>query len=415
MSRFGRIGAAGVLLLLAQALSAQEGTVDLDARMQEISKRLRVSLEQQARILALLQNELQRAARSTPVVRDSIVRVTSQRIAELAGEISRVQSEADRLQAQAMTEQARTQILVQLASARAMANSARSIVGQQRALTFMSRGMPRGRLGVTLSGGQTTELRDGKVFTLFESPLAIASVEPDSPASRGGLLAGDEILAFGRLPVPGAVPLGDVLKPGERLALRIRRDGRERSVSVLVDSSKARAVSFTFSFPEGMSGVALPSFGGACAGQPCTAPEALSPALASRPPFTVTAPEPPAPPAAARAWVRPTAPEGALLSGSLWSSTDNSIVGAIMTTITDELQDLTGASEGILVLRVAPGTPAAESGLRGGDVILRVNDEEADGVRDLQMAVQRARMRGARQVSLVILRKRKEQPIALRW
>lgn len=415
MSRFGRIGAAGVLLLLAQALSAQEGTVDLDARMQEISKRLRVSLEQQARILSLLQTELQRAARSTPVVRDSIVRVTSQRIAELAGEISRVQSEADRLQARAMTEQARTQILVQLASARAMANSARSIIGQQRALTFMNRGMPSGRLGVTLSGGQTTELRDGKVFTVFESPLSIASVEPDSPASRGGLLAGDEILAFGRLPVPGAVPLGDVLKPGERLGLRVRRDGRERSVTVLVDSSKARAVSFTFSFPEGVSGVTLPPFGGACAGQSCTAAEAPAPAVASRPPFTVAAPEPPAPPTAARAWVRPTAPEGSLLSGSLWSSTDNSIVGAIMTTITGELEDLTGASEGILVLRVAPGTPAAESGLRGGDVILRVNDEEADGVRDLQMAVQRARMRGARQVSLVVLRKRKEQSIALRW
>lgn len=86
-----------------------------------------------------------------------------------------------------------------------------------------------------------------------------------------------------------------------------------------------------------------------------------------------------------------------------------------MTTITDDLEDLTGVDEGILVLRVAPGTPAASSGLRGGDVIIRVNDDECEGVRDLQVAVQRASSRGQRRVALVVSRKQKEQSLTLQW
>jgi S1-C subfamily serine protease len=99
-----------------------------------------------------------------------------------------------------------------------------------------------------------------------------------------------------------------------------------------------------------------------------------------------------------------------------WSAADYPFAGAMMTSITDDLQELTGVDEGILVLRVAPGTPASSSGLRGGDVIIRVNDEECDGVGDLQRAVQRASSRGGRSVSLVVKRKKKdEQAITLQW
>jgi len=86
-----------------------------------------------------------------------------------------------------------------------------------------------------------------------------------------------------------------------------------------------------------------------------------------------------------------------------------------MTSITDDLEDLTGVNEGILVLRVAPGTPAATSGLRGGDVIIRISDESAETVRDLQQAVQRASARGERRVPLVVTRKQRERSITLRW
>jgi S1-C subfamily serine protease len=86
-----------------------------------------------------------------------------------------------------------------------------------------------------------------------------------------------------------------------------------------------------------------------------------------------------------------------------------------MTTITDDLEELTGVDEGILVLRVAPGTPAASSGLRGGDVIIRIADDECSGVRDLQQAVQRASSRGVRKVVLTVSRKQKESSLTLQW
>lgn len=371
-----------VLLASAAPLWAQEGSSDAEARSRELSQRMRVTLEQQAKVLSRMQRELERASRSDPAVRDSIVRVTSQQIAELGRDIARVQMEADRAQLRAVAEGTRAQLRVQIASARAIADVARTLARQQRVM--ITRTLPRGYLGVTLSGEQNTELRDGKVFTMFLSPSVIESVEPGSPAANGGLEAGDTIIAFGRLPVPGAVPLADVMTPGERVPFKIHREGRERTMTVVIGTRQL--YSFMNEWP--------------------TSPRS---------------PRSPQAPLAPMAPMTPAAPHAPLLSlrgvdgGSSWSPTDFSIAGAVMTTITDELEELTGVDEGILVLRVAPGTPAASSGLRGGDVIIRVNDEECSGVRDLQVAVQRASSRGARRVLLVVSRKQKEQTLTLQW
>ncbi len=413
-------GLCAVLLISAVRATAQDGSTDREARSRELSERMRVTLEQQARVLSQMQRELQRAARSDSRVRDSIVRVTSQRIADLATEIARVQEEADRVQVQSVDAETRAQLRAQIASARAMANVTRVLAGQQRALTFRTRSMPRGYLGVQLSGEQNTELRDGKVFTLFLSPAVIASVEAGSPAAEGGLQAGDTLLAFGRSALPGAVPLSEVLTPGERLPLKVRRGGRERTIVVLVGTRDPASGSFSLAIPDGVDApgasfrfdVNVDPPRVCVGGENCSvtitggarAPDRGSSGGAG------TAPRPPAPPAPPVAM----GPER-LLRGTTWSSSDLSIAGAVMTTITDDLEELTGVSEGILVLRVAPGTPAATSGLRGGDVIRRVNDEECEGVSDLQRAVQRAASRGVKQVALIVSRQRKERPITLQW
>jgi S1-C subfamily serine protease len=273
----------------------------------------------------------------------------------------------------------------------------RALANQQRVLTFSTRTSPKGYLGVTLNSEQRTEPRDGKVFTVFRSPAVIELVEPGSPAAKVGLEAGDTIVAFGRFTVPGAVPMGDIMVPGERLLLRIRGRSAERQVAVTVGSREVRGSVTINGLPAGAS-----------------VPFDFVPA---------EAPAPPRPPVvagqAARAPAAPAAPSVGVRMyeqrGIGWSSTEYSIAGAMMTSITSELESLTGVDEGILVLRVAPGTPAATSGLRGGDVIVRVNDDDVEGVADLQRAVQRASTRGERRVPMVVSRKQKETAITLQW
>jgi hypothetical protein len=397
-------GVLAALLVATGSLAAQQETsAEAEARSRALSERMRVTLAEHARTLSKMQRDLERASRADGTVRDSIVRVTSQRIAELATQIARVQVEADRLQITSVDAETRSQLQAQIASLRAMGNVTRALAGQQRALTFSTRTMPRGYLGVMLSGEQNTELRDGKVITVYLSPSVIETVEPGSPAARGGLESGDTILAFGKHTLPGAVPLAEVLVPGERLTIKLRRGGRERVLNVQVGTRTEYAYSLSPSYG-GSAG-----YGFSCSGEDCT--------LITTAPRAPRTPRTPEAPGAARAPQAPTAAMPALpsLGGMSWSSTDFSIAGAVMTSITSELEDLTGTDEGILVLRVAPGTPAATSGLRGGDVIIRINDEECEGVRDLQIAVQRARSRGERGVALVVSRKQKEKTITLQW
>jgi C-terminal processing protease CtpA/Prc len=409
--RIGRgLGVLAMLLAGAASLHAQqEATAEAEARSRELSERMRVTLEQQSRVLAQMQQDLERAARSDSRARDSIVRVTSQRISELANEIAKVQREADRVQSRMVDAQTREQLQAQIASARAMANVTRALSERQRALTFSTRAMPRGYLGVSLSAEQNTELRDGKVFTLFASPAVVASVEAGSPAADGGLQAGDTIISIGKATLTGAVPMAEVMTPGERVTIRVRRGGRERAMSVQIGTRQVYSYnSSTTGY--GPGGFAVTS----CSGDDCsvllTAPAAPSATRSPPAPRSVPARAAPQAPAAPQAVSPMPTPRG-----SSWSSNDFSIAGAVMTSITSDLEELTGVDEGILVLRVAPGTPAATSGLRGGDVIIRINDDDCESVRDLQVAVQRASSKGLKRVALVVNRKQKEQSITLQW
>lgn len=431
--RIGRVaGMTALLMLSAATVTAQQegGSAEVEARSRELSERMRVTLEQQARALSQMQRDLQLAARSDSRMRDSIVRNTQRRIAELASVIASVQGEAELIQFRAIDGLTRTQLRTQISSARAMANVTRVLAGQGRALTFGSRSLPRGYLGVTLSGVQNTELRNGNVYTLYESPTRIESVEAGSPAANAGLESGDTILAFGRITLPGAVPLGELLTPGERLTMKVRRDGREKQITVLVGTREFGTGTFSLAYPEASEGPG-PGFRfdingatvRACNSDDCDVSVTTSTTRSGERPARASVPRAPRPPSPSPSVpsvppvgaVAPVRPEQLLQRGSSWSSAADPIAGAMMMTITEELEDLTGVDEGILVLRVAPGTPAATSGLRGGDIILRINDEDSEGVRDLQRAMQRTASRGGRELLLTVSRQRKERQIKLQW
>lgn len=63
-------------------------------------------------------------------------------------------------------------------------------------------------------------------------------------------------------------------------------------------------------------------------------------------------------------------------------------VGNLNPALIEEI-GFSGAQEGVVVLQVARGSPAAMTGLRPGDVILRINGTAIERVRDLSAELAR--------------------------
>ena len=94
----------------------------------------------------------------------------------------------------------------------------------------------RGYLGI---GSQTVPLPSSLREKLEgqESGLLIVSVEPESPAERGGLLIGDVLARFAEVPVDGTDALQGQLGPasvGTTVTLTVLRGGEPAQVSVTV-------------------------------------------------------------------------------------------------------------------------------------------------------------------------------------
>ncbi|HET8655465.1 MAG TPA: PDZ domain-containing protein [Longimicrobiaceae bacterium] len=92
-----------------------------------------------------------------------------------------------------------------------------------------------------------------------------------------------------------------------------------------------------------------------------------------------------------------------------------SVAGAEFSDVNAGLGSYFGASRGALVLRAAPDTPAAHSGLRAGDVVLEANGKPVSSVDDLRNAVIDAQRANRRSVPLQILREHRRQSLELKW
>jgi predicted metalloprotease with PDZ domain len=89
------------------------------------------------------------------------------------------------------------------------------------------------------------------------------------------------------------------------------------------------------------------------------------------------------------------------------------VAGAEFTELTPELAGyFPGAREGVLVIRVAPETPAARAGLAAGDVVVRAGTAATPDVRTLSRAVASAR---GTELPLEVVRKGKAQRLTLKW
>jgi S1-C subfamily serine protease len=90
------------------------------------------------------------------------------------------------------------------------------------------------------------------------------------------------------------------------------------------------------------------------------------------------------------------------------------VAGAEFTPMNPGLASYFHTDEGLLVLRVSSGTPAARSGLRAGDVVVEVNDAGVGDVGDLRRAITRT-SNSDRGIKLEVIREGKRRELQLKW
>lgn len=246
---------------------------------------------------------------------------------------------------------------------------------------------PVGYLGLNLSGSQIRIVTDTGSFTSHCDYPMIEAVDVPSPARTAGLNAGDTLVAYnGRDVMAQAINYPKLLTPGSVVRIMVRRDGKKREVPVTVSERPPEMADKNVVFYS-RSAVPRASTGSASAG----AGGAASGGVIAR-----VSPSMPAQPAAGSVQgfaISPAGPGGALTSVTTF------VHGATLSTVDDDFAQTLGVEPGVLILRVQPGSAAAESGMRGGEMIRAVNGSP---VRDLVLLQRLLRTTDSHVVKLTV-------------
>jgi S1-C subfamily serine protease len=260
---------------------------------------------------------------------------------------------------------------------------------------------PRGWIGIVLSGAATeARVERGEMILHYFSYPVIASVDPSSPAQRAGLAPNDTLLAYNGRDVRDAdISMTRLLRPNAKVVVRVRRDARVHEFPVIVAETPARIrqrrddemhdTRTTWALTGPPSAPVFPR-------APTPPPAVVGVPRTPRGPMSVgvTAPLPPLPP--------------------IFSFITNGIAGAQMVTVTEGLGRTLGLQSGVLVANAPAGSPAAESGLRDGDVIVKVEGQLVRNVAELRDLIARAVENGDRSVELETVRERRTLRVTLR-
>ena len=255
--------------------------------------------------------------------------------------------------------------------------------------------MMPGWIGIVVSGAPTQiRVENSEMFMRYLLYPQIVSVDPTSPAQRAGLAPGDTLMAYnGRDVRADEISMTRLLVPKSTVKVRVRRDGKVKDLPVVVADAPARIRERRLGEMRDVGGTWVPM-----PPVPARAPGAVAPLPRE---FV-----PPVPRALPSTPVVAPLPPVFTLSG---------VAGAQVVTLSEPMKRSLGLPSGVLVTTVPVGSPAAESGLEEGDVILRVGQEAVATVRDLRELVARAAVEGERSVTLELRRGKDRRTLTLRW
>lgn len=253
----------------------------------------------------------------------------------------------------------------------------------------------------------------------------VVEVMEGSPAERAGVRTGDVVLSIdGRPATAEAVDdLREGLEEGDRVRLRLRRDGREWDQEVVAARPSPRmARVFPRGIPDGdrtivirtdSLGMYVDSLRERLDSMRVHIYRGRGDSVVIRVDSVMGMMRD----SLVRAWPRVMRqmPEFRFREGVIpffYEFGPRSLAGAEFAEMNEGLGRYFRTSEGLLVLKVAPESPAARAGLEAGDVVVRANGQAVEDVGDLREAFTDA---DDRTVRVEVVRQGARRTLEIRW
>ncbi|MES2177508.1 MAG: PDZ domain-containing protein [Gemmatimonadota bacterium] len=272
--------------------------------------------------------------------------------------------------------------------------------------------LPRGWIGLEVQGAALPpRIVHGEYVIHYMSYPRVISVEPNSPAERAGLTLNDTLIAYDSREVRGNdISLTRLLIPNARLNVRVRRDGKLRDFPVTVAAAPSRVTLRRGDEVQEMSGAWIVAGVPDAPGFPRMAPPTPTAAGGMR---AVRTQRPEGAPQPQLPAIAPAAPTPR--AGVMFTFSNSGVAGAQLVSITENMGKAIGVASGVFVTAAPPSSPAAESGLLDGDVIVKVNGQTIQTVAHLRGIIGSASENGERSAELEIVRQKKTQRLTLKW
>ncbi len=269
-----------------------------------------------------------------------------------------------------------------------IANATNAFVHSMVARAEASRSLAesrRGWLGFSTQGPARREyLGNGDLLVTQLAYPTIVTVDPQSPAEKAGIVAGDVLVAYNGVDVVNhEFSMNALQKPDTKVTVTVRRDGEPKEYQLIVARAPQRVSDQRWALERPVTAAA--------AGM--DAPESMR---------------------RGRIIALPRDGEplvGAIVTGSpLVYFTGSGVLGASVSTVNVELAKTLNLRAGVLVNDVPQDSPAYRAGLRTGDVITAVGDQPVVSIPELRAMLMRT---GSRAVALQVAHNQKTRTVNL--